>query len=162
MVVGAGAAGKAAALSAAQDGAAVIQIDKHVTYRYSGGIIAAIDSGLQKRLGIHLDKDRIILALMKWGANKPDQRLIRLWADHSGAMLDWLMEMTDAAGIQTIMYQWPQPAGYDPADEAYEEFPVGHFHTDGSEPDIESQPGHGCGPKQSPRAGGRYPLPDPG
>ena len=100
VVVGAGTSGKAAALAALQAGVRVIQIDKHVTYRYSGGIIAAIDSHLQKQLGIKVDKNRLITALMKWGANKPDQRLLRLWADHSGPMLDWLMEMTDAAGIQ--------------------------------------------------------------
>ena len=132
VVVGAGASGKAAALAALQAGAQVIQIEKHVTYRYSGGIIAAIDSRLQKQLGIKVDKNRLITALMKWGANKPDQRLLRLWADHSGPMLDWLMEMTDAAGIQTLMYQWPQPAGYDMDNEPYEEFPVGHLHSDGT------------------------------
>jgi fumarate reductase flavoprotein subunit len=131
VVVGAGTAGKAAALSAAQAGAKVIQIDKHVTYRYSGGIIAAIDSRLQKKLGIAVDKEKVILALMKWGANQPDQKMIRLWADHSGPVLDWLMDMTDAADIETVMYQWPQPAGFVPNTEAYEEFPVGHFHTDG-------------------------------
>jgi fumarate reductase flavoprotein subunit len=132
VVVGAGTAGKAAALSAAQASAKVIQIDKHVTYRYSGGIIAAIDSRLQKKLGIAVDKEKVILALMKWGANKPDQRMIRLWADHSGPVLDWLMDMTDAAGVETVMYQWPPPLGFDPNTEVYDEFPVGHFHTDGT------------------------------
>ena len=132
VVVGAGASGKAAALSAAEAGAKVIQIDKHTTYRWSGGLIAAIDSRLQKKMGIKVDKDEIILELMKWGGNKPDQRLIRLWADHSGTVMDWLMDMTDAEGIQTIIYQWPRPAGFDPMTEYYPEFPVGHWHTDGT------------------------------
>lgn len=44
VVVGAGTSGKAAALSAVQAGVRVIQIDRHTTFRYSGGIIAAIDS----------------------------------------------------------------------------------------------------------------------
>lgn len=131
LVIGAGTAGKAAALSAAQAGAAVIQIDKHTTYRWSGGIIAAIDSRLQKQLGIAVDKDEVILALMRWGGNKPDQRLLRLWADYSGAVLDWLMEMTDAAGIQTVMYQWPRPAEFNASNEYYPEFAVGHMHSDG-------------------------------
>src|SRR4030042_6150428 len=81
VVVGAGTSGKAAALSAAEAGARVIQIDKHTTYRWSGGLIAAIDSRLQRKLGVEVDKDEIILELMKWGGNKPDLRLIRLWAD---------------------------------------------------------------------------------
>ena len=78
VVVGAGTSGKAAALSAAQAGARVIQIDKHVTYRWAGGMIAAIDSRLQRKLGIEIDKDDVCLQLMRWGANKPDQRLYRV------------------------------------------------------------------------------------
>jgi fumarate reductase flavoprotein subunit len=132
VVVGAGTSGKAAALSAAQAGAKVIQIDKHVTFRWSGGIIAAIDSRLQKKLGIRVDKEEVIRELMKWGGNKPDQRMIRLWADHSGPVIDWLMDMTDTAGINTVMFQWPQPAGFNPNTEYYPEFPVGHWHTDGT------------------------------
>jgi fumarate reductase flavoprotein subunit len=132
VVIGAGTSGKAAALSAAQAGAQVIQIDKHVTFRWSGGIIAAIDSRLQKKLAIEIDRDEVILALMKWGGNKPDQRLLRLWAEHSGPVMDWLMDMTESAGIETVMYQWPRPEGYDSTTEYYPEFPVGHWHKDGT------------------------------
>src|SRR5512139_3970759 len=89
VVVGAGTSGKAAALSAAQAGAQVIQIDKHTTFRWAGGHIAAIDSRLQKKLGIEVDKDDICLQLMKWAGNKPDQRFYRLWANNSGAVMDW-------------------------------------------------------------------------
>src|SRR5512139_838687 len=103
VVVGAGTSGKAAALSAAEAGARVIQIDKHVTYRWGGGMIGAIDSQLQKKAGIKLDKDEVCLQLIKWCGNKPDQRLYRVWADNSGAVLDWLMGITDAAGVQTVV-----------------------------------------------------------
>lgn len=129
VVVGAGTSGKAAALSAAEAGAKVIQIDKHVTYRWGGGMIGAIDSRLQKKEGIEFDKDEIILELMKWGGNKPDQRLYRVWADRSGAVLDWLMDITDAYGIKTVTHQWPRPAGFDPKKEYYPDFPVCHIHT---------------------------------
>ena len=103
VVVGAGTSGKAAALAAAQAGARIIQIDKHTTFRYGGGHIAAIDSRVQKRLGIKIEKDDVYLQLMRWGANYPDQRFYRLWADNSGATLDWVMDMTDPEGIQTLM-----------------------------------------------------------
>jgi fumarate reductase flavoprotein subunit len=132
IVVGAGTSGKAAALTAALAGARVIQIDRHTTFRYSGGHIAAIDSRVQKRLGIRIEKDDVCLQLMRWGANYPDQRFYRLWADNSGATLDWVMDMTDPEGIQTLMYQWPRPAGFDPKKEYYPEFPVAHFQTDGT------------------------------
>ena len=132
VVVGAGTSGKAAALSAAQAGAKVIQIDKHVTYRWGGGHVGAIDSRLQKKLGVKVDKDRAILELMKYGGNKPDQRLYRLWADNSGAVLDWLTDMTDAAGIKLLPYQWPRKPGFKPETEYYPDFPVSHFHSDGT------------------------------
>jgi fumarate reductase flavoprotein subunit len=131
VVVGAGTSGKAAALSAAEAGAKVIQIDKHVTYRWGGGMVGAIDSRLQKKMGVKIDKDEVCLQLMKWGANKPDQRLYRVWADRSGGVLDWLMDITDAEGVRTVLTQWPRPAGYDPKTEYYPDFPTSHTHTDG-------------------------------
>jgi fumarate reductase flavoprotein subunit len=131
VVVGAGTSGKSAALSAAQAGAKVIQIDKHVTYRWGGGIVAAIDSRLQKKLGVKVDKDEVCLELMKWCGNKPDQRLYRVWADRSGEIVDWLMDITDAAGIKTLPTQWPRRADYHPETEYYKDFPVGHIHSDG-------------------------------
>jgi fumarate reductase flavoprotein subunit len=130
VVVGAGTSGKAAALSAAQAGAKVIQIDKHVTYRWGGGMIAAIDSRLQKKMGIEVDKEEVIRELMRWAGNKPDQRLYRVWADQSGAVMNWLMDMTDADGIKAIPYQWPRPAGYDPKTEYYPDYPVCHMYYD--------------------------------
>jgi fumarate reductase flavoprotein subunit len=131
VVVGAGCSGKAAALSAAQAGAKVIQIDKHVTYRWGGGMIGAIDSRLQKKLGVKVDKDEVCLELMKWCGNKPDQRLYRVWADNSGAIMDWLMDITDAAGIKTLPAQWPRRPDYHPETEYYKDFPVAHIHSDG-------------------------------
>jgi fumarate reductase flavoprotein subunit len=131
VVVGAGTSGKAAALGARQAGAQVIQIDRHTTFRWGGGHVAAIESRLQKKMGIKLDKDDICLQLMKYGANFPDQKLYRLWADKSGETVDWLMDMTDPEGVQTLMYQWPRPAGFDPKTEYYPEYPVCHWHSDG-------------------------------
>jgi fumarate reductase flavoprotein subunit len=131
VVIGAGTSGKAAALSAAEAGAKVIQIDKHTTFRWSGGHIAAIGSRLQKKLGIEIDKDDVCLQLMKWAGNKPDQRFYRLWADNSGAVMDWLLDIIDPLGIETIMYQAPFPEGFDWRQEYYPEFPTCHWQPDG-------------------------------
>ncbi len=131
IVVGAGTSGKAAALTAAEAGARVIQIDRHVTFRYSGGHIGAIGSRLQKKHGVKHNVDEICLQLVRWGGNYPDQRWYRLWAEHSGAALDWIMDMTDPEGIQTLLYQVPRPAGFDPRKEYYPDFPVAHWQTDG-------------------------------
>ena len=131
VVVGAGTSGKAAALSAAEGGAKVIQIDKHITYRWGGGMIGAIDSRLQKKLGIKIDKDEVCLQLMRWGGNKPDQRLYRVWADRSGEVMDWLMDITEPEGVMTLPHQWPRKPGFEPEKEYYPDFPVCHIHADG-------------------------------
>ncbi len=136
VVAGAGTSGKAAALSAAEAGAKVIQIDKHVTFRWGGGMIGAIDSKLQKKLGIKIDKDDVCLQLMKWGGNKPDQKLYRVWADRSGEVMDWMIDLTQAYGIQTLTHQWPRPAEFDPKKEYYPDFPVCHIHSDGKTPGL--------------------------
>lgn len=136
VVAGAGTSGKAAALSAAEAGARVIQIDKHVTFRWGGGMIGAIDSKLQKKLGIKIDKDDVCLQLMKWGGNKPDQKLYRVWADRSGEVMDWMIDLTEAYGIQTLTHQWPRPAEFNPKKEYYPDFPVCHIHSDGKTPGL--------------------------
>lgn len=127
VVVGAGTSGKSAALTAAEEGASVIQIDKHTTFRWAGGHIAAIGSRVQKKLGIEVDKDDVCLALMRYAANKPNQRLLRLWADNSGAVMDWLMDILEPLGIETVMLQAPFPDWFDWKQENYPEFPVCHY-----------------------------------
>ena len=131
IVVGAGTSGKAAALTAAERGASVIQLDRHTTFRWSGGQIAAIGSRVQKKAGVQVDVDDICLNLMRWAANYPDQRFYRLWAAESGAVMDWIMDMTDPEGIKTLLYQFPRPAGFDPKKEYYPDFPTAHLQTDG-------------------------------
>jgi fumarate reductase flavoprotein subunit len=129
IVVGAGTSGKAAALTAAEHGVSVIQIDRHTTYRYSGGHIAAIDSRLQKKLGIVVDKNDVCLEMEKASGSIPDQRFYRLWAEQSGAVMDWIMDMTDPEGVQTRMFQWPRPPSYDPKKEYFGDYPVCHWQT---------------------------------
>jgi fumarate reductase flavoprotein subunit len=131
LIVGAGTSGKAAALHAAYAGAKVIQIDRHTTYRWGGGHIAAIDSELQKRLGVKLDKVEICLQLQRYSMNNTNQKLYRLWADTSGAIIDWIMGMTDPEGIETRLYQWPWPKAFNPKQLYYPEYPVCHWQVSG-------------------------------
>lgn len=109
VVVGGGISGMSAALSAAEAGARVILIEKHKTCQGFGGENAAIGSRLQKKLGIDIDREEVILNLMKFAANRPDQRLLRMWAYGSGETMDWLMDMTDAAGLKVTIDQFPSP-----------------------------------------------------
>jgi fumarate reductase flavoprotein subunit len=126
VVVGAGIAGLSAALSAAEAGARTILLEKMATVQARGHDNAFIGSRLQKKLGIEIDKDEVILNLMKYGSNKPDQRLIRMWAEGSGETADWLMDMTDAAGIEVIICKYPPPPGFNNATEYYPQYSATH------------------------------------
>lgn len=128
VVVGAGIAGLSAALSAAEAGSKTILLEKMATVQARGHDNAFIGSRLQEKLGIKIDKDEIILNLMKYGANKPDQRLIRMWAEGSGKTADWLMDMTDTAGLEVIINHYPPPPAFNNAMEYYPQYPVTHHY----------------------------------
>jgi len=126
VVVGAGIAGLTAALSAAEAGARTILIEKTAGIQARGHDNAFIGSRLQRNLGIEIDRDEVILNLMKYGGNKPNQRLIRMWAEGSGETADWLMDMTDAAGIGVIICKYPPPPAFDHESEYYPQYSVTH------------------------------------
>jgi NADPH-dependent 2,4-dienoyl-CoA reductase/sulfur reductase-like enzyme len=84
VVVGGGISGMGAALSAIEAGARVILIEKAGTFQARGGDNGFIGSRLQKKLGIEIDRDEVS-SLMKYGANKIDQRLLRLWAEKAAS-----------------------------------------------------------------------------
>jgi fumarate reductase flavoprotein subunit len=131
VVIGAGIAGLCAAISAAEAGAETIILEKTATVQARGHDNAFIGSRLQEKLGIKNDKDEIILNLVKYGANKPDQRLIRMWAEGSGKTADWLMDMTDAAGLEVIINHYPPPPAFNNAKEYYPQYSVTHhFHNE--------------------------------
>jgi len=103
VIAGAGASGICAALSAAQAGAKVIVIEKGNTFMAHGHHNAAIDSRLQKKLGLKIDKDEVVAVLMREMGNMPDQRLIKMWADNSGKAIDWVLDLCDAAGLESTV-----------------------------------------------------------
>jgi fumarate reductase flavoprotein subunit len=128
VVVGAGIAGLSAAISAAEAGANTVLLEKTATIQARGHDNAFIGSRLQEKLGVKIDKDEIIRNLMKYGANKPDQRLIRMWAEGSDKTADWLMDMTDAAGLEVIINHYPPPPAFDNTVEYYPQYPVTHHY----------------------------------
>jgi fumarate reductase flavoprotein subunit len=130
VVIGAGIAGLSAALAAAEAGAGTILMEKMSTVQARGYDNAFIGSRLQKKLGIEINRDEVILNLMKYGGNKPDQRLIRIWAEESGKTADWLMDKTDAAGLRVIIPQYPPPPAFNNATEYYPQYPTTHQYQD--------------------------------
>lgn len=124
VVVGAGTAGMTAALSAAEAGANVIAIEKGSTYIAHGGWNAAVNSRLQKEMGLEIDRDEIIAHIMTMGAYRADQRLVTLWADKSAEIMNWLLDMAEAAGIEVVLDPTVKPWYFD-------NYPSPHFFLPG-------------------------------
>jgi hypothetical protein len=120
VVIGAGIAGQVAALSAAEAGAKVIVIEKTETYSSRGLDNAAINSRLHKKLGIEIDKKQAVRELIRNNANRVKEELHWLFVNHSGEAMDWLMDMTEAEGLTTYLWDG-QYKGPD-----YHEYPVTH------------------------------------
>ena len=103
VVTGAGISGLTAALSAAEAGAKTILLEKGATYNVRGLHNAALSSRLQKQAGIKIDPDQVISTIMEFGSYRSDQRLVKLWADNCSMVMDWLLDMAEAAGIKVVL-----------------------------------------------------------
>ena len=94
VVVGAGFAGMCAALEAAERGAKTILLEKmgrpDGTTVYSSGWIAAVGSRFQKE---HPDTPEAFFDdMMKLSGYRSDPALIKVYAEESGAGIDWLAD----------------------------------------------------------------------
>lgn len=91
VVIGGGNAGLFAAAAAAEEGARVVLLEK--TPQVGANCrewIGALGSSMQQEKGVEIDKNEVVEQLCFYASHRCDQRLIRLWADHSGETIDWL------------------------------------------------------------------------
>lgn len=109
VVVGAGVSGLTAAASAAEAGAEVILLEKGETYHFRGLHNAALSSRLQKQAGITVDRNELIHTIMEFATYRSDQRLINLWADNCDHVMDWLLDLSEAAGIEVMLDPTTKP-----------------------------------------------------
>lgn len=93
IVCGGGTSGIIAALSAAESGAKVILLEKNNSCYPPREYIGAVGSRVQKERGIEIDRNEIVKELCRYAGYRVDQRLINLWADESGEMMDWLCDI---------------------------------------------------------------------
>ena len=121
VIIGAGLAGIAASLGAAESGAKVVVIDKNDTYAARGGHITGFNSKVHKEKGIELDYRQIIRDWVAWAQGRIDESLLWLFARKSGACIDWAIDMATAKGLKVTLwdgfYRGPD----------YTEYQVTHF-----------------------------------
>jgi fumarate reductase flavoprotein subunit len=109
VVLGAGIAGLTAALSAAEAGAKTILLEKGPTYNFRGLHNAAIASRMQKKAGIANNKEQIIYTIMETAAYRGNQRVVNVWADNCDSVMDWLLDMAEAANIEVALDTTTKP-----------------------------------------------------
>lgn len=103
VVVGGGNSGVVGALELAQLGAKVLLIEQTGACTIYAGDIDALDSQIQKDLGIEIDKEWVIKDLVRYGQGKVDENLIRQWAYNAGAFIDWYQEQMQQKGLDVMV-----------------------------------------------------------
>lgn len=130
IVVGGGIAGVSAARAAAEDGSTVILFEKCADLQCRNGEFATIGSKIYKE---HWDRENldikadVVDELMRISGNRANQRILNLWADHSGEAFDWFVGAKEDIVIfptsTTLpdegVTEWLQPRNL-PAPEHYE------------------------------------------
>ena len=89
LVVGAGNAGLITAARACDAGAKVLVIEKAISSQTERHWIGAVNTKEQLEHGVEIDVDLLVTEIAKYASNRCDQRLIRLWTDHSGGMMEY-------------------------------------------------------------------------
>lgn len=100
IVVGGGMSGLCAAMSAAEEGAKVILLEKTEQVNFRGNDYGAIDSKMQLQINNRINKIEAVQEIMRYNAYKGNQRIVSLWADHSGKVADWIMEKAESYGCK--------------------------------------------------------------
>ena len=121
LVVGCGTGGMFAIASAAEAGGKVIGIDRFPVGTGVREDLGAIDSRYQKKWGTKIDKFDFIAMATQYAGGHVEQRLIKLWCDHSGAVIDWLGDRLAERGIEL----WHE-AGEKEDHSRYKHFATGH------------------------------------
>jgi fumarate reductase flavoprotein subunit len=109
-VIGSGAGGLAAALTAVEGGARVILFEKN---RHAGGLsnfplgTFAVESNIQRKFGIPLTREGIFKTIMERTHWKADARLVAAFVNKSASTIEWLQQEGVSFEIWP-QYQFPE------------------------------------------------------
>ncbi|MFV0439016.1 MAG: FAD-binding protein [Desulfopila sp.] len=98
LVVGAGASGVPAALSAAENGARVAVLQKHPTIVSQGNTGSGIDLATSDTAGV----EALVALLMKDNNNRSNPALLRRWAYNSGEAVKWVIDRAKKGGSPVV------------------------------------------------------------
>ena len=102
LVIGAGTAGLFAACAAVEEGAKTILIEKMGEEYGGSGIrdtLAALGSKQQIENNDNPDKFDVFTEMYRQSNGYADQRLFKVWAEHSGEAIDWYTALCEAKGL---------------------------------------------------------------
>ena len=124
LVVGCRTGGLPAAISAAENGAKVLGIDRVSKVPNPREDIGAIDSKLQKdSFGkfpqFRIDKMEAMEDIVRYATGFARYDLIKLWADESGACVDWLTDIVERDGRMKMYFEGGLPPASEARDKAY-------------------------------------------
>lgn len=110
LVVGIGTGGIPAMISAAENGAKVLGIDRQGTPKNVREDIGAIDSRLQKASfeefpEFKIEKKEAIEDIVRYANGFVNYDLVKLWANESGAMVDWLTDIVQRDGKMVMEFE---------------------------------------------------------
>lgn len=130
LVVGAGNAGYFTAAFAAQEGAQVLLIEKNETgCGIRDSALAAVGSRMQKAAGINIDASDIVNDFMRYANGQANPHLFRLWAENSGAAVDWFCDLVAQESGITVDLESSMPA----ESVRFPHWPTGHGTNDGTD-----------------------------
>ena len=103
LVIGSGTAGWPAALTAAENGAKVLMIERYGYLNTPKDDIGAINSKLQRETEkefpyLAIDKMQLLKDAVRYANGYVDSDLIKLWMDESGEAVDWYTSVLERKG----------------------------------------------------------------
>lgn len=110
VVVGCRTGGLPAVISAAENGAKVLGIEQMSAIATPREDLGAIDSKLQQESfeefpQFQIDKMEAMEDIVRYANGFVNYDLVKLWADESGAMIDWLSEIIERDGAFTMRFE---------------------------------------------------------
>lgn len=125
VIVGAGLGGLSTAVSALENGAKVVVVEKGSTWTGRGGGIGVVDSRKMRDAGVSVDKVEVARKWHSMTANRANEELVWLFLNECGNAMDWLLDKADAVNLPYFLWD-----GYYKGD-IYTEHPGYHMFMGG-------------------------------